>query len=69
LWRVCLLAARLRRRKERLTGFATGVTSSLERGSEHYAVNATRKRTLSSQSGLRMRASLDESPVEITGFL
>src|SRR6059036_1562340 len=51
LRRVCLLAPRLRRREQRLTGLATGVTSSLERGSEHYALNATRKRTLSSQSG------------------
>ena len=52
--RVCLLVTRLRSREERLTGFATGVTSSLERGTEHYDVNATRTSTLSSQNGLHI---------------
>src|SRR2546421_332058 len=52
LGRLRRLVPRLRHGEHRLTGFATWVTSSLERGTEHYDVNATRNRTLSSQNGL-----------------
>src|SRR5207302_7031681 len=58
---VCLLVPRRRRREERLTGFTTGVVSSFERGTEHYDVNATRTRTLSSQNGLCAAIGRDRS--------